>query len=66
MFISSHVSGKCQFDTMTRISMASYVRFMHAPTFLNDPWPNGLNCPTADQKVPGSTPGIVSKFQVLS
>ena len=34
MFISSHVSGKCQFDTMTRISMASYVRFMHAPTFI--------------------------------
>ena len=41
MFISSHISGECQFDTMTRISVASYDRFMHAPAFIKDPWPNG-------------------------
>ena len=41
MFISPHVSGKYQFVTMTRISVASYDRFMHAPTFMKDPWHNG-------------------------
>ena len=25
-----------------------------------------INCPTTDEKVPGSTPGGVSKFSVLS